>query len=151
MDEPKNKAFADFDWKSFEQFFGGNPPTLPSGATDKLNWLEGYVQDVLKQNFPQNLQSLILSRRYPVEVFETLNTIVVKIEIPDKAQIKNLRVLAQTNQVTLEKNENAPQIIKLGTSVIPASCKAIYRNGILQLQFKKQPDDDHIHEVIVRF
>jgi len=152
MDDSMKKEFADFDWKSFEQFFRGKLPTLPSsGHSDKLDWLDGYVQDVLKQAFPQDLRSIISSRRYPAEVFETLNTVLVKIEIPDKAQIKNLRVLAETNQVKLEGDEVGPQIIKLGTAVIPSSCKAVYRKGILQLQLKKQSGDDRIHEVNVRF
>jgi HSP20 family molecular chaperone IbpA len=151
MDDPKKKILQNFDWKSFEQFFGAKLPPMP---TDKLNdttWIENYVQDALKQAFPQNGLN-VSSHKYNTEVFETHNSVVVKISIPDRSQAKKVRVLVGANLVKLDGLPgNTNQIIKLGTQVMESSCKAVYKNGILQLHLRKQADDDHFHEVRVRF
>lgn len=152
MDDPKKKIFKNFDWKSFEQFFGGKLPPLPSGEMDNLNWVEDYVQQVMKQSFPQSGGRGVMSSKYATEVFETHNGVIVKVFIPDKAEAKNIRVLVGTGQVKLEGlPDNKTQSIKLGTAVHSSKCKAVYRNGILQLHLRKLSGDGRQHEADIRF
>lgn len=46
--------YGTFDWKQFEQFFGGKLPFAPggSGKGEGLAWIQEYVQDVMKQALP---------------------------------------------------------------------------------------------------
>ncbi|MEF3307626.1 Hsp20/alpha crystallin family protein [Paenibacillus sp. GYB004] len=152
MDDPKKNFLQNFDWKSFEQFFGARLPQIPADRLKDTNWIESYVQDAIKQAFPQNSELNLSSKRYSAEVFETHNSVIVKISIPDQTQAKNARVKVGANVVKLEGLPGkGSQLIKLGSAVIESSCKAVYKDGVLQLHLRKRADDDFFHEAPIRF
>lgn len=154
MDGTKNnKNFFDMDWKNFEQFFGGKVPfveNLSSGG-EPMAWVESYVKNVLKQALP-NMEAPSLKHHFHTELFETHNNVIVKVHVPDKGQARKLRVLVNVSQVKLEGlPDKNTQTIRLASLVVPDSCKAVYRNGILQLHIRKQSVDNPFQEIDIRF
>lgn len=152
-DSKNNNSFYDMNWKSFEQFFGGKLPFpgTANGNGDHLAWVEGYVKDVLNQAIPSvNLASL--KHHFHTEVFDTHNNVIVKVHIPDRAQARKVRVLISANQVRLEGlPEKGAQTIRLNSLVVPDSCKAVYKNGIMQFHMRKQTAEETYYEIDVRF
>ncbi|WP_248929482.1 Hsp20/alpha crystallin family protein [Paenibacillus hamazuiensis] len=149
-----NNASNPFDatWKHFEQFFGGKLPFMPSGSSEHLSWIENYVKDVLRQAMPSSAQTQTSGGQLHTEMFETHNSVVVKIYIPDRSDAKKMNVLLSEHRIRLENlPNNGKQTIRLNCMVNPSSCKAVYKNGILQLHIRKQTYDDYFHPVDVRF
>ncbi|CAG7621703.1 Hsp20/alpha crystallin family protein [Paenibacillus allorhizosphaerae] len=152
-----NNSFFDMNWKNFEQFFGGKlpfPGMLNGSGTsgdDQMAWVEGYVRDVLKQAIP-NFNPTMLKHHFQTELFETHNNVIVKVHIPDRAQARKIRALISANQIRLEGlPEKSAQTIRLASPVAPDSCKAVYKNGIMQFHMRKQSADETYYEIDVRY
>ncbi|UUZ85720.1 Hsp20/alpha crystallin family protein [Paenibacillus sp. P26] len=113
--------------------------------------MENYVKDVMKQALPSvDLDNL--KHHFHTEVFDTHNNVIVKVHIPDRAEAQKVRVKLSSNQVRLDGSPNkAIQTIKLNSLVYPDSCKAVYKNGIMQLHMRKQSTDQAYHPVDIRF
>jgi HSP20 family molecular chaperone IbpA len=145
----------DMSFRNFDQFFGGKMPFMPSGgSTEPMGWVENYVKDVLKQSMPKTA-FISGNDKAPVhtEMFETHNSIIVKMHIPDKAQAKSINVMVSEHQIRLENipPKKSKQTIRLNSFVLPSSCKAVYKAGVLQLHMRKQEKSDYYHKVNVRF
>lgn len=152
MDNSKNNSFFDFNWKQFEQFFGGKAPfPNPGDGTEPMSWVENYVKDVMKQALP-SIDPSGLKHHFHTEVFDTHNNVIVKVHIPDRTQARKLRVLLGSNQLRLENlPEGGVQTIKLNSLIVTGSCKAVYKSGILQLHMRKQSSELPYHEIDIRF
>ncbi|TVY09664.1 Hsp20/alpha crystallin family protein [Paenibacillus cremeus] len=155
MADPRdsNKSFFDMNWKNFEQFFGGRVPFpgTANGSGDQMAWVESYVKDMLSQAMP-NLEMASLKHHLHTEVFDTHNNVIVKVHIPDRNQARKLRVLLSPNQLRLEGlPDKGAQTIRLNSMVVPSSCKAVYKNGIMQFHIRKQSSEETYYEIDVRF
>jgi hypothetical protein len=154
MDDSNQDGFLNTQWKQFEQFFGTKFPFPAQGSSDDLSWVEPYVQDALSKTLSKSFTE---TKHHPSalvksETFETVTHVIVKINIPEKERAKNTKVHAGIYQVRLEEGVGIQKsVIPLPAPVIPESCKAIYKGGILQLHLKKQKVDDRFHEVHIRF
>jgi hypothetical protein len=152
LDDLKKDFFSNFDWKTFEQWFGGKLPPFPEHRKGDMAWVEQYVQDILKKAFPQSLDLNLFRTPYRTEVFETHNSVVVKIHIPDRSQARKVRAFVGINRVKLEGlPDNRQQTVPLNAHVIPDSCKAVYKDGVLQLYIRKTSINDRLQEVNIRF
>ncbi|MDQ1913055.1 Hsp20/alpha crystallin family protein [Paenibacillus sp. GD4] len=147
--------YGTFDWKQFEQFFGGKLPFAPggSGKGEGLAWIQEYVQDVMKQALPSvsNAAERVKNHLH-TETFETHNNVIVKIHVPDRDQARKIRVGLSVNAVRLtglpDKKE---QTIRLHRLIYPDSCKAVYRDGIIQLHMRKHLGDHTFRDIDVRY
>ncbi|TBL73055.1 Hsp20/alpha crystallin family protein [Paenibacillus thalictri] len=152
----KNKKDDDpieMGWGAFEKFFGGKLPFSPTGGGENMAWVENYVKEVMKQALP-SATAQIKSADNPIhtELFETHNSVVLKAHIPDRTMAKQVNVLVGEHQVRLENLPNkGKQTVRLNNLVNPDSCRAVYKNGILQLHMRKQTYGDYYHSVDVRF
>lgn len=152
MDDLKKDFFAGFDWKSFEQFFGGKFPLSQTELNRDTSWVDRVVKDVMAKALPQPLEMNLLGKQLRTEVFETHNNIIVKVYIPDKEQARSIRPFLSMNKLKLEGLENGKsQSVKLTSPIIPKSCKAVYKDGVLQLHVKKLKRNGPMHEVYVQF
>ncbi|MCP3771883.1 Hsp20/alpha crystallin family protein [Paenibacillus sp. MZ04-78.2] len=154
-DSKNNNSFFDMNWKHFEQLFNGKlpypAPPLSGQNGDTVSWVEGYIKDVLNQALP-NVEVQALKHHFHFEIFDTHNNIIVKIHIPDKEQARKIRLKLNPYQIRLEElPDDKIQAIRLSTQVVPSSCKAVYKNGILQIHIRKQPIDHPFLNVDIRF
>ncbi|TMV50163.1 hypothetical protein FE783_11410 [Paenibacillus mesophilus] len=152
MDDPKNDIFGSFDWKNFGQFFGGKFPHAANDYLKDPSWVDRVVKDVMKQAFTNAVDLNMLKNRYRTEVFETHNNVVVKIHIPDKEQARNLSAFVGINQIKLEGlPDDRSEVVKLPSHIVPESCKAVYKKGVLQMQIRKVKISERMHGVNVRY
>ncbi|MFD0682150.1 MULTISPECIES: Hsp20/alpha crystallin family protein [unclassified Paenibacillus] len=148
--DKNNNPFSIFDWKKFEDSFGGLPQPSKE-KNDGSTWVEQYVHDILKQSIPPLSQSAG-TLQYNTEITETEHALLIKINIPSLTDARNIKTYVAVNQVKLEANDHDKlQLIRLPHPVIPTSCKAIYKNGILQLHIRKQSKDEQFYEVDVKY
>lgn len=151
MDDIRKDFMSNFDWKSFEQFFGGKFPLAQSELNKNTAWVDQVVKDVMTKAFPQ-VDASKLGALYQTEVFETHNNVIVKIRIPDREQARSISVFAAMNHVKLDGGDSGKkQTIRLSSPVVPESCKAVYKGGVMQLHMKKWKRKKPPHEVYVRF
>ncbi|GLI09957.1 hypothetical protein YDYSG_59900 [Paenibacillus tyrfis] len=154
-DSKNNNSFFDMNWKQFEQFFNGKlpfpAPSLSGDNGDPVTWVEGYIKDVLNRALP-NVEVQALKHHFHSEIFDTHNNIIAKIHIPDKAQARKIRLMLNPYQIRLEGlPDDKTQTIRLASQIVPSSCKAVFKNGILQLHMRKQPIDHPYTDVNIRF
>ncbi|ANE45444.1 hypothetical protein SY83_02900 [Paenibacillus swuensis] len=135
-------------WAHFEQMFGMKLPRLPGGTEPEA--IEAYVNEVIDRSLP--LTAPVYPRALRAETFETHNSVIVKIRIPPKIKLRNLRVLIHPGHIKVEGlHRSRPQIIKLPTLVNKKRSKAVYRDGILQIQIRKHTaNGGGYHEVYIR-
>lgn len=140
-----------FDWSRFEQFFGGQLPSMPPDGLKNPAWIDHVIQDVMKRAFPGTAEVGARSPKYRSELFETHSQVLVKCHIPAK-EARALQVKAGISRVRLEgDNGEAQQTIRLPAPVEPESCRAVYRQGVLQIQLKKNRNSTRLHAVPIRF
>lgn len=154
MSDKNRNPLSDFNWGQFEQFFGGKLPAPNHLNGPHSSWIENYVQDVLKQSMPSvNISSLKKADpHFQTDFFDTHNSVIIKIHIPDRTVAKQLRVRVSSNRVKLEcLPDDAEQTIRLSNLIVPGSCKGVYKNGILQLHMRKQTADKQFREIDVQF
>ena len=153
MSGMNQNPFFDMNWKHFEQFFGGKLP-FPGGDGGPgadLSWVDGYIKEILNRAMPQ-AEVHGLKHHFHSEVFDTHKNVIVKVHIPDRAQARKIRILLNANVLRLEGlPDNNSQTIKLNSLVIPSSCKAVYKNGVLQLHMRKQTAENPFYEIDIRF
>ncbi|MCZ8518838.1 MULTISPECIES: Hsp20/alpha crystallin family protein [Paenibacillus] len=154
MEGPNPNPF-EMNWKQFEQFFGGKLPFgghagVP-GSGEGMAWVENYVKDVLRQSMPA-AEAPSIKHHFHSELFDTHKSVIVKVHIPDRAQARQLRLMLSASEIRLENlPDNNSQTIRLASPVVPGSCKAVYRHGVLQLHLRKQASDHLFHEIDIRF
>ncbi|UVI33286.1 Hsp20/alpha crystallin family protein [Paenibacillus spongiae] len=145
MDDSKNEA------PNFKPFWENDIPFNLNDKLDNFSWIEKYVQDAMKQFLPKPVNINSRTKNYQMEMFETHKNVIVKLHLSEK-EARNVSIYTGVNRIRLEGYpENNRKIIKLTTYVVPDSCLAVYKNGILQLHMRKQEIDDYFHEVNVKF
>jgi len=148
--ENDNNRFSGFDWKQFQQYFAGTVPFPPNSRGDgsHATWVEEYVQSILKQTIPARA----MPGQFDTEIVETHQAVVVKIHIPDINHAKKMTVHAAAEQIKLQGGEGKSlQLIRLPHPVMPTSCKAEYRAGVLQLHMRKRTEEEPFYEIDVKF
>lgn len=146
-----NNPFSRFDWSSFEKSFGRLLPDPSMKKNKEATWVEQYVQDILRHSIPP-LDPYTRTGHYNAEITETEQTILIQFSIPDEQQARQIKAYVASNQVKLEgDDEHKLQMIRLPHAVIPSSCRAVYKNGSLQLHMRKLSKDEPFFEVDVRF
>lgn len=164
-----NRSGGGPDWANMEKWMDGRFPFMTdkwrkqmgSGNTD---WVEGYVQDVLKRTFKQRSgapwsedkeQADVSSRGeldYEFEVFETHSSVIVRVMIPEEVQVRNVRVYAGSMQVKLEQDPTRRKMfISLPTEVLASSVKASVKNRVLEIRCPKLEEAEMFQEVRVRY
>lgn len=134
--DTRNNPFSQFDWNEFEKYFQGIIPQKP-GDSNSSSWIADYVQQIIKDNVP-GVQSGSNTKHYDTEIIETAENLLLKIKVPDKAEAQNLNVFTTGHQIKIEsKDSREIQWFRLPHPVDPASCKAVYKDGALQLLLRK--------------
>ncbi len=148
MSKPDKNHF--FDWKKMESIFGKQFPfsTLSGNKSFDLSWVEDYVKSVMKQAMPQNDQPDELES----EVFETHRDVIAKIAVPEHISPGDLRIFAASNQIRLEGLPGgAKQFIPLPAHVNPGVSRALMKQGVLQIQMRKQNKEEQYKEIFIRY
>lgn len=127
----------------------------------KPDEIEKYVQTIMNQVFPQQMQGMMPSQNFmpgfnnqqdtrpsqqssslPSSVFETHNDVFIRIPIKNDQWLKDMRIYHTSNQMIIE---HIPQQEDKHTIVLPALVKkkgatAFYKDGTLEMKIPKNID-----------
>jgi HSP20 family molecular chaperone IbpA len=143
-------------WENFEKLFKQKLPLLEKGQSllDNMDWVENYVQDVLKKAMPKLNGGLISGtlESSQFDVFETHDHVIVQVKLHKEENPRALQVFVKSNQVKLTGFlKGGTKIIKLPTLVSPRTARARYKLSTLQIQIRKRGRKESYHEAYIRF
>lgn len=159
------------NWDQMEKWAGGRFPfmsdkykkKMASGNTD---WVGEYVQDVLKRSFAERTgvepeeeteKEVTASSGgggldLDYELFETHNSVIARVKVPEDVQVRNIRVYAGTMQLKLEQDPQRKKMyIRLPTEIISSTVKAALKNRVLEIRCSKLEEAEIFQEVRVRY
>ncbi len=158
------------DWGGMKQFMGGHFPFMNDKIKKKMgaggtDWVEEYVQDVLKKSFSQRAGSFFPEESaraetseaaqgldYDYETFETHNNVIVRITIPEDVQVRNVRVYAGSMQLKVEQDPTRSSMyIPLPSEVDGGAVKASLKDRVLEVRCPRRQEAEVFQEVRVRF
>lgn len=150
-----------FDWNELENLLGEN---IPKGLLkDRMNmnagWVGDYVQNVLKKSFSgartgskETATDKNDSPNFEYEMFETHNSVIVRLHIPDDIHHKNVATYASSNLLKIEQlPSRKKQLIRLPSLVDPGQSKASYKERVLEVRMAKHADEDIFNEIKIRY
>lgn len=135
---------------------------MGAGGTD---WVEEYVQDVLKRTFSQRTGSFFPENGeraetsesgrgldYDYETFETHNNVIVRITVPEDVQVRNVRLYAGSMQLKVEQDPTRKSMyIPLPSEVEGGSVKASLKDRVLEVRCPRRQEAEVFQEVRVRY
>lgn len=157
------------DWGGMEQWMGGHFPFMNDKIKKKMgaggtDWVEEYVQDVLKRSFSQRTRSFSPEEGaaetsesghgldYDYETFETHNNVIVRITVPEDVQVRNVRVYAGSMQLKVEQDPTRNSMyVPLPSEVDAGGVKASLKNRVLEVRCPRRQEAEVFHEVRVRY
>jgi HSP20 family molecular chaperone IbpA len=153
-----------------EKFMGGHFPFMNDKIKKKMgaggtDWVEEYVQDVLKKSFSQRTGSFIPEESaraetseagqgldYDYETFETHHNVIVRITVPEDVQVKNVRLYAGSMQLKVEQDPTRSSMyIPLPSEVDGGGVKASLKDRVLEVRCPRRQEAEVFQEVRVRF
>lgn len=150
-----------FDWNELEKLLGEN---IPKGLLkDRMNmnagWVGDYVQKVLKNSFSgsgggskETVNETTDSVNFEYEMFETHNSVIVRLQIPEEIQHKNILAYVSSNLLKIEQlPRRKKQIIRLPSLVNPSQSRASYKDRVLEVRMAKHMDEDIFNEIKIRY
>jgi HSP20 family molecular chaperone IbpA len=142
------------DWEQIEKLIGRKLPAFKPDQANQLlpdtSWVEGYVQDVIKKSMPSVKNAS--SSSFPSDVFETHNSVIVKVTIPADRNPNEIQVFIKSNQVKLEGlSKGNKTYIKLPALVNPKSGVVRLKQGVLQISMRKRTKKEPYHETFIQF
>jgi len=140
-------------WEQIEKFLGQKLPFGMKGQSflDNMTWIEGYVQDMLKNAMPQgNVSSRQSSGG--IEVVETHEHIIVQAKLGKEENPRAMQVFVKSNAVKITGYlDGDRQIVKLPALVLPRTAKARYKQRMLQVQIRKRGLQEGYQETYIRY
>ncbi len=143
------------NWQQFLGMFGDSTgmSMTPSDANwSDPNWIEQYVQDMVRRSFRgfgMNTSSSSSAGAMPGNTFETHQQVVVKFHVPPNTNLRKVRLYLYTHKLVLEGPGSMNHTVRLPSPVDPMSGKAVYKDGVLQIQMRKRADTDEFHEIAI--
>lgn len=158
------------DWEKFEKFMGAQLPFMPKdfmkGRMKDRNgdWIGDYVQEVLKRSFGgsggdeagaeeegASVAAAASELDYAYETFETHNSVIVRVNMPDNVHIKNIRLYAGSTQLKLEQDPSRKKLyVSMPHPVDHGAAKASFKDRVLEIRLPKLEEAELFQEVRIR-
>lgn len=157
-----------FDFDRLEKYLGEQIPFMPKGLLKNRmgtngSWIGDYVQDVLKRSFGDtesedgaSEEARVQDSRsdglaYEHDVFETHNSVIVRVHIPDDVHVKNVKAYAGSTQLKLEQEPSRKkQYVKLPSTVDAGAAKAVHKGRVLEIRMPKLDEAEVFQEIRIR-
>ncbi|WP_127530071.1 Hsp20/alpha crystallin family protein [Paenibacillus kobensis] len=136
-------------WDDMEQWM--KTQQLPRGfdALKDTGWVANYVKSMMADAIQEKGK---LAGQNAAETFETHHFIVIKWPIPRGVHPSELRLLVREDKVRIEGlPEGKKDTVPLAKQVLPRSCKALCKDGILQIKLRKKPANRQYYEMPIRW
>ncbi|WP_199622479.1 Hsp20/alpha crystallin family protein [Paenibacillus alkalitolerans] len=133
-----------FDWKSFENFFGGKLPDMPGMNGDFNKWVEDYVQSILKKSFTPTNGNKKEDLSY--KVLETDKHIIIKTALPENVSPNDINIRAGANQIKISGlPNNRSQNIILPSVINHRKCRAQFKKRNLHIKAPKMENQELVN------
>ncbi|EFM09911.1 conserved hypothetical protein [Paenibacillus curdlanolyticus YK9] len=145
-------------WDELERWM--QEQQLPRGfeALKNTGWIERYVKTMMTKAMPEQMAQSVQTDQAAqqghsrAETFETHHFIVVKWPLPRGAHPSSLRLLVREDRIRIEGLPgDGKDTVKLPKLVLPRVCKALCRDGILQVKLRKRPVNRQYYETTIRY
>lgn len=138
--------FDPFTSIEFDKFFSGKVP-FPFELGNPSKWFNDYVRDMLVKP----AKALGASGKLPAEIFETHRFLIVRIKLPESADMNAIKVMASSTSVKLQGlPDSKGQLFKLPKLVDARSGKALFKEQVLQIKLRKQGQGEQFFELFIR-
>jgi len=151
-DEQWNSGY----WDAFRQWMTGGPPF--DAANEDFRWITEYVDGVVKDALTAagsrsaKRPSRKAGQPLSYELFQTHHHLIVRFRVPERIKARRLRVFAGVQKLRVEGLPgDEAQTVELPAFVSPSSCRALFKDGVLQVKLAKRKINDRFEEVFIRF
>lgn len=130
------------DWKAFADYF---KRLFPASSETGMS-----IEQTVKASIASAMADLLQDKSEQIEQFETHRSIIIKLKLPHRQQLNDMHL--QLNDAHMKISgwrQHDIQTIRFPTAVWPKTAKAVYRNGVLQIQIRKKEKRSSYHVINV--
>ncbi|WP_042162722.1 Hsp20/alpha crystallin family protein [Paenibacillus gorillae] len=138
-------------WDDLERWMEGQK--LPKGfdLLKEPDWVEQFVRKMMTKALPEAAGAMSSQGDDP-SFFETHHFVIVKFPLPPGVNRDELRLYVREDRIRIEGlPENRTETVKLPKPVKPRICRALVKNGILQVKLRKRPGARTYYEADIRW
>ncbi|MUT66719.1 Hsp20/alpha crystallin family protein [Paenibacillus sp. NEAU-GSW1] len=138
-------------WDDLERWMEGQK--LPKGfeVLKEPDWVEQFVRKMMTKALPEAAQAMN-GIAEEATTFETHHFILVKFPLPAGTKRDDLKLFVREDRIKVEGlPDNRTETIKLPRPVKPRICRALVKNGILQVKLRKRPGTRTYYETTIRW
>jgi len=153
-DEQWNRGY----WDAFRQWMNEGSPFEFDAANEDFRWITDYVDGVVKDALTAagargaKRPPRRSGRPLTYELFQTHHHLIVRFRVPERIKARRLRVFAGVQKLRIEGLPgDAAQTVDLPAFVSPSTCRALFKDGVLQVKLTKRKINDRFEEVFIRF
>ncbi|RXZ78296.1 hypothetical protein EBB07_30040 [Paenibacillaceae bacterium] len=154
MPDSSNKGNG-FDWSQMEKWMKQAGLTGPAEMLQQPEWIEKFVGQVLKKTLPANALSIAGMPGVPApakpRIFATHHFVIVQFKLGSRDHPDNYRLLVRPDRVKLQADtDERTQRAKLPCQIVPESCRALFKDGVLQVKLRKRRMSSQYYEAPIR-
>lgn len=142
----KQEHIPNMNWEAFVDYFRRTFPPSDYGAAS--HWLEKEVKDSIESA----MAGMRLMDSESIDLFETHRSVIAKIIVPNRRILKSLSIRVNEEHMKVSGFRHKEiQTIRFPTFVIPSTAKAVYKNGVLQVQIRKKEKSERYYELNIEY
>ncbi|MFD1955886.1 Hsp20/alpha crystallin family protein [Paenibacillus thailandensis] len=125
-------------WDELERWMEGQK--LPKGfeVLREPDWVEQFVRKLMTKALP-DAAGVMPGPPPSVSTFETHHFVIVKFKLPPGTRQQDLQLLVKSDKVKIQGlPEGKTETVKLPAPVLPRKCRALAKDGILQIKLRKR-------------
>lgn len=150
MAESPKQDGQQFDWSGLAQWMeqSGLPQAMDLMKQPKM--IEGYVRDMISNAVPAaGTWPIPNKQRY--KCFETHHFVFIKFKLGSSVKPEELRLFVRPDRIKLRLPGGKQEEVSLPCTVIADSCRALCKEGILQVKLRKRPVSTVYKEAPIRW
>ncbi|MFF2482023.1 Hsp20/alpha crystallin family protein [Paenibacillus sp. NPDC058071] len=138
-------------WDELERWMEGQK--LPKGfdVLREPDWVEQFVRKMMTKSLPEAAGMMQQQDDGP-SVFETHHFVFVKFPLPSGVERDSLRLFVREDRIRIDGLPgDRKETVKLPKPVKPKICRALVKNGVLQIKLRKRPGGAVYYEAPIRW
>lgn len=127
-------------WDDLERWMEGQK--LPKGfeAMQEPDWVEQFVRKLMTKALP-DAAGVLPNPASAASTFETHHFVIVKFKLPLGTLQENLQLLVKSDKIKIQGlPDGRAETVKLPRPIHPRHCRALVKDGVLQVKLRKRED-----------
>lgn len=138
-------------WDDLERWMEAQK--LPKGfdVLREPDWVEQFVRKLMTKALP-DAADVLPGSAPSAATFETHHFVIVKYKLPPGTLQEDLQLFVKADKVKIQGlPEGGSETVKLPKPVYPRRCRALVKNGVLQVKLRKRADGGKYVSVDIRW